>query len=240
LSWNQADEIPGLGPVRLLSCLMQPLGFWLDLFTWLFSYFSLFYLILYHIFLKRTGLSHSNTKILWLSKLKPSCLVCQQKSPNWNHKLNFSFSSNWVWISLEPNFPNTIWVYIETTRGQTIQSMKWGKKRGKSQHVGNEGWPIKGAMADADKILVAQICWCKWALQWLFQVQQHSSTYSVGAVSIAITSGNLPLTFLHSYKLMRACTSEKADKCTRNLEITESPFTISSSWVNKYKIAQLR
>ena len=36
------------------------------------------------------------------------------------------------------------------------------------------------------------------------------------------TSGNLPLTFLHSYELVRARTSEKVDKSTSNLESKKS------------------
>jgi len=33
-------------------------------------------------------------------------------------------------------------------------------------------------MADADKITVAQIRRCEWALRWLFRAQRHSSTYT--------------------------------------------------------------
>jgi len=36
----------------------------------------------------------------------------------------------------------------------------------------------QGAMADADKITVAQIRRCEWALRWLFRAQRHSSTYT--------------------------------------------------------------
>jgi len=36
------------------------------------------------------------------------------------------------------------------------------------------------------------------------------------------TSGNLPLTFLHSCELVRARTSEKVDKSTSNLESKKS------------------
>jgi len=41
----------------------------------------------------------------------------------------------------------------------------------------------------------------------------HTATY---------TSGNLPLTFLDSYEPERACTSEKVEKSTRNLESKKS------------------
>jgi len=36
------------------------------------------------------------------------------------------------------------------------------------------------------------------------------------------SSGNLPLTFLHSYELVRARASEKVDKSTSNLESKKS------------------
>jgi len=68
---------------------------------------------------------------------------------------------------------------IEVMREQTIQreAQSGGEKREKSQYVGNEGATNEEAMADVDKMIVAQICQCKWVLWWLFQVQWHSSTY---------------------------------------------------------------
>jgi len=40
-----------------------------------------------------------------------------------------------------------------------------------------------------------------------------------GRCATLTTSGNLPLTFLDSYELVRACTSEKVEKLTRNLKL---------------------
>ena len=53
-------------------------------------------------------------------------------------------------------------------------------------------------------------------------VQEIEGRTGKDGMCVDSPSGNLPLTFLHSYELVRARASEKVDKSTSNLESKKS------------------